>query len=209
MESKRLLIIFAKNPILGKVKTRLAKDIGVENALIIYQYLLRYTHDITYNLSCAKHLYYSDFIPELDDWTASDYQRKVQNGTDLGQRMMHAFQQGFEAGYKSILIIGSDNYDLTQSIIEQGFRELEQHDFVVGPANDGGYYLLGMKALDSSIFENKLWSTPSVLQDTLQSIQKLQSSVYLLPVLNDVDTVDDLDTLNALIENPMGIPNAN
>lgn len=208
MENKCLLIIFVKNLVLGKVKTRLAKDIGAENALIIYQYLLGYTRDITRNLSCAKHLYYSNFIPEADDWSDIVYQKKLQSGTDLGQRMMTAFQQGFEADYDSILIIGSDNYELTQPIIEQGFRELERYDFVIGPAKDGGYYLLGMKVLHPSIFENKSWSTDSVLKDTLQSIQKLKSSVYLLPVLNDVDTIADLDTLKTPIKYPTGVSDA-
>lgn len=208
MENTELLIIFVKNSILGKVKTRLAKDIGKKNALIIYQYLLEYTHFITQKLSCAKHLYYSDFIPKTDKWTDSNYERKLQNGSDLGQRMMRAFEQGFEANYESILIIGSDNYEIIGELIEEGFKVLHDNDFVIGPAKDGGYYLLGMKAFHPSIFENKNWSTDSVLKDTLQSIEELESSVHLLQVLNDIDTVDDLDTLKTLIEYPTGISDA-
>lgn len=200
MINHSLLLIFAKNPILHRVKTRLAQDIGAINALTIYRHLLMVTHDITISLRVSKALYYSDFIPTTDGWSTSSYEKRLQQGADLGVRMANAFDEGFDAGFRNIIIIGSDNVELTQAIIEQAFNQLKTHDFVIGPAVDGGYYLLGMKKLNCSIFENKEWSTPTVLNDTLKSIQKLGKTYYLLPELRDVDTSDDLGELWDLVE---------
>ena len=198
MESS-LLIIFAKNPLLGRVKTRLARDIGSENALKIYLHLLKYTHKITKTLDVTKALYYSDFIPDDDRWFDETYDRYLQVGDHLGTRMSNAVGQGFESNSDKVVIIGSDCYELKQAIIEDAFHQLNYDDFVIGPAVDGGYYLLGMKRLEMSIFENKHWSTPSVLRDTIKSIQRLGMNYHLLPELRDVDTVDDLGELRDLI----------
>lgn len=198
--NKPLLLIFAKNPVLNRVKTRLAKDVGAVNALKIYRYLLNYTRDITHALTVSKALYYSDFIPTVDDNFDATYTKRLQTGDDLGERMYTAFDESFKAGFTDIIIIGSDSHELTQAIIEQAFLQLKTADFVIGPAVDGGYYLLGMKTLERSVFEGKAWSTATVFSDTVQSIKKLDMTYALLPKLRDVDTVDDLGSLWALIE---------
>ena len=152
-----LLIIFTRNPELGKVKTRLAKTIGDDSALEIYKFLLNHTCKITSDLKASKQVHYSVKIRNNDLWDGTIYDKKQQVGDDLGLRMMHAFQQGFQDGFKKIIIIGSDMYDLSQQDIEKAFISLETHDFVLGPAEDGGYYLLGMKQLNDTIFLEKNW----------------------------------------------------
>lgn len=188
--SKNLLLIFTRNPELGKVKTRLAKTIGDESALNIYKFLLNHTKEVTQDLNCDKAVYYSVKIRNNDIWDASNYQKHQQNGDDLGIRMKNAFQEAFDKNYEKVLIIGSDLYDLKPNHINEAFEKLNSNDVVIGPAEDGGYYLLGMKELHSEVFKNKAWGTSTVRQDTLNDLQNV--SVHLLETLNDVDVFDDI-----------------
>ncbi len=191
--NQQLLLIFTKNPELGRVKTRLAKTIGDQKALEVYQYLLDHTRAITTQLKQVdKSVFYSKFVDDNDLWVATQYQKQVQTGEGLGERMSNAFAWGFGQSYQSIIIIGSDCIEITQAIIEEAFVALQTQDFVIGPAKDGGYYLLGMKAPYPEVFENKTWSTNSVFQSTLQDLQARSSQIHCLPELSDVDTVDDL-----------------
>ncbi len=185
-----LLIIFTRNPELGKCKTRLAASIGDVAALDIYTFLLKHTVSITENLNVTKQVYYSVKIRENDLWDDTIYDKKQQEGTDLGLRMEYAFQQGFKDGYKNIIIIGSDMYDLSQTDLKLAFQSLEQHDFVIGPAEDGGYYLLGMKNLNPKVFRNKEWGTNTVLFSTKNDL-KTEDVKFLLE-RNDIDTLDDI-----------------
>lgn len=188
--SKNLLLIFTRNPELGKVKTRLAKTVGDEAALNIYKFLLNHTKEVTQNLSCDKAVYYSVKVRENDIWDASIYQKYAQSGSDLGIRMQNAFQQAFDTGYEKVLIIGSDLYDLEEKHINLAFEKLHSNDVVIGPAEDGGYYLLGMKKLHPTIFQNKQWGTATVRKDTLNDLQN--ESVHLLEILNDIDVFEDI-----------------
>jgi rSAM/selenodomain-associated transferase 1 len=188
--SKKLLLIFTRNPELGKVKTRLAKTIGNEKALSIYKFLLDHTQKVTKNLPCDKAVYYSVKVRDNDLWDARIYQKKQQFGEDLGIRMKNAFQDSFAAGYKKVLIVGSDLIDLSEDLIEKGFLQLASNDVVLGPAEDGGYYLLGMKLLHPNIFENKTWGTATVREDTLSDLK--DKKVHLLQELNDVDVFEDI-----------------
>lgn len=188
--SKDLLLIFTRNPELGKCKTRLAKTIGDTAALEIYRFLLQHTVKITEHLPMAKHVYYSENIWENDVWDDTIYAKKLQQGTDLGIRMANAFLEGLEAGFEKICIIGSDIYDLTQQDIEQAFSALDDNDYVVGPAIDGGYYLLGLKKWAPELFKNKDWGTANVLEATLNDLKT--DKVYLLRPKNDIDTFEDI-----------------
>ena len=190
MQSKRLLIVFAKNPVLGKVKTRLAESIGDENAFRVYQELLSHTEEVTSTLSnCDIHIYYSDTI-EASRWNKSEY--FVQNGSDLGERMMDAFKREFDKGYTEIIGIGTDLPDLDGKLLIEAFQSLDQNDVVFGPTKDGGYYLIGMTELHTCVFENKPWSTSTLLQDTLQELNENNIRYKLLETLDDIDTVEDL-----------------
>ncbi len=186
----RLLLIFARNPEPGKCKTRLAEDIGDEAALEIYRFLLRHTASMTSELPVDKRVCYADAIWENDIWDPRIYQKRLQRGNDLGQRMHLSFQEGFADGYRKVIIIGTDLYDLDQADLEQAFKALDNADYVLGPARDGGYYLLGMKRPDELIFRNKSWGSDRVLSQTLEDLR--DEKVVLLPEKNDIDVLDDI-----------------
>lgn len=192
-KTKNLLLIFTRNPELGKVKTRLAKDVGDTKALAIYKFLLEHTVLVTKDLDATKQVHYSVKIRENDLWDTSIYDKKQQQGSDLGVRMQNAFEQGFKEGYQRIIIIGSDLYDLSQEDLENAFAQLENHDTVIGPALDGGYYLLGLKNLIPEVFSNKVWGTDTVLQSTLTDLQKYTTAI--LAPRNDVDYLSDIEDL--------------
>lgn len=186
----KLLLIFTKNPVAGKVKTRLAKDLGNEKALEIYKFLLNHSVKFTSSVNASKQVHYSDSVNMDDIWNNELYAKKKQFGEDLGERMQNAFQNGFDEHYEKIIIIGSDMYDIDSNDIENAFKKLEDHDYVIGPAEDGGYYLFGMKSLNSDVFKNKEWGTSSVLKDTLDDLK--DKDVKLLEARNDVDLLDDI-----------------
>ncbi|UXX78796.1 TIGR04282 family arsenosugar biosynthesis glycosyltransferase [Reichenbachiella carrageenanivorans] len=184
--SDSALIIFVKNPELGKVKTRLAKTIGDELALAVYNKLIAYTQRETAQTNADVVVYYSSSVDEQDDWEGVD--KKVQSSGDLGEKMATAFAAEL-ASYQKVCIIGTDCAQLTKSIVEQAFTALDTHDYVFGPANDGGYYLMGMKTHTPELFENMEWSTERVLSASLSRIAP--KSYHLLPELIDVDTIGD------------------
>ncbi|WKN44116.1 TIGR04282 family arsenosugar biosynthesis glycosyltransferase [Tunicatimonas pelagia] len=191
-KEKELLIIFAKVPELGKAKTRLAADVGDEPALEVYRELLAHTQRVTLPLSQDKIVYYTPHIVTDDQWENDHFQKALQAEGDLGERMRLATAQGFNQGYSRICIIGTDCLDLTTKHLTEAFATLHEHDVVLGPSQDGGYYLLGMNQLYSSLFFDKAWSTESVADDTRQDVQEQKLSLKELPTLNDIDTIDDL-----------------
>ena len=190
-----LLLIFTRNPELGKCKTRLAAKVGDVAALSIYKFLLDRTVSFTKDLNVSKEVYYSESIWENDIWDSKIFTKKLQTGSDLGQKMSNAFEEGFNSGFKKIIIIGSDMYDLSQKELEDAFSKLENHDFVVGPAEDGGYYLLGMTSLKKELFQKKSWGTHTVLSDTLKDLSN--ENFCLLQEKNDVDHYEDIKDIPA------------
>lgn len=190
MKSKNLLIIFTKNPELGKCKTRLAKSIGDISALEIYKYLLQHTATVTKKIEAEKEVFYSQAPIENDDFSSTYFLKKTQTGADLGEKMSNAFLQGFSNKYEKVVIIGSDLYDLKTADIQEAFLQLEKLDYVIGPAKDGGYYLLGMNKFTPEIFQQINWSTSTVLEETLLLLEN--KKVALLQEKNDIDTIEDI-----------------
>jgi uncharacterized protein len=188
---KQALIIFARNPVRGKVKTRLAATMGDNKALSIYQSLLEHTVQITQQLPCDRYVFYADGISKNDVWPDHLYLKKNQEGNDLGQRMLHAFDTLFQLGYQKIIIIGTDCFELSSSILLDAFTALDEKEVVIGPSEDGGYYLLGMRQFFPFLFQEKAWSTDSVCSSTIQQLEIQKISYDLLPILNDIDTEDD------------------
>jgi len=191
--TKSLVIVFVKNIKLGTVKTRLAKTIGNYGAFEVYTELVKITEKATQNLAIDKRVYFSNAIVN-NQW--KDEFKTVQQGGDLGERMLNAFEDGFNDGYDRIVLIGSDLPDINSNHILNGLNALDANDVVFGPAEDGGYYLVGMSQLVPQIFQNKPWSQPNLLKTTLEELNHNNTSVGLLEVLNDIDTYEDLLTSN-------------
>lgn len=196
--SKNVLILFTKNPELGKVKTRLASTVGDEKALEIYNQLLDYTRDIAEQVAVQKDIYYAWSITENDRWSRPNFIKKVQVEGDLGAKMLDAFMQSFQEGKEKVVIIGSDCAEIHPTDIEKAYQALENNDVVIGPALDGGYYLLGMNYLIPEIFTNKPWSQEELFDVTTKELKSLQKTVHLLSPKSDIDYEEDWNRPNYL-----------
>ncbi len=191
--STTALVIFVRNPVAGKVKTRLAKDIGDEKALAIYLRLLQHTLEITQKLSFRKFVYYSDEVSDYDLWNIPGYTKRKQRGKDLGEKMYNSFKDLFDQGFNRVLIIGSDCLQLQTKTLEQAVSILDSNSAVLGPARDGGYYLLGLNKLYPNLFINKPWSTDQVFTKTIHDFINKGISYALLEELSDIDDATDLE----------------
>jgi len=188
---KSLLLILARNPELGQVKTRLAKGIGEQKALEVYRQLLHHTCAVTQPLAVAKQVYYSRFIPEKDLWTEAGFEQRQQVGEDLGERMKNAFSEAFGEGYKQVVMIGTDLLDLRQHHLAEAFQHLQTQPAVLGPAEDGGFYLLGLRNMLPSLFVDQQWGSDQVLATTRKCLAEAGLSWQELESLNDIDTPAD------------------
>ncbi len=193
--SNQLLIIFTRRPELGKVKTRLAKDTSDEVALKVYNQLVIHTHGITKDLDVDKWVFYTDEIVFDDLWDEGGFMKLIQAQGDLGIKMQEAVFKGFSAGYLEIVVIGSDIETLTSEIIKEAFEQVKTQN-VLGPSEDGGYYLLGLNEPRTDVFTHKNWGTDTVLMETLQDFEN--EEVFLLDELNDIDYLEDIDENSAL-----------
>lgn len=191
MMKKQALIIFQKNAILGKVKTRISVDVGDVLALEIYLDLVHHTHQVCKEVDVHKFLFFSDFIPDDTSDYGQDYKFEVQEGSDLGSRMANAFERIFSEGYEKIVILGTDCGELESSILENAFEKLEVDEVVIGPARDGGYYLLGMTKMNHDLFIDIPWSSERVLLSTMEKLENQSTSYGLLEILSDVDRIED------------------
>jgi len=194
----RCLIIFAREPLPGRVKTRLAADVGDRVAAELYEAMLQDVLEISRGLTGIESVVFWDCatgsLPLLADRFGC--QSRTQADGDLGQRMQAAFEEMFAAGFTSCCIIGSDAPDLPPAWIERAFEILEsgQGDVVFGPSSDGGYYLLGLKQLQPRLFRDIAWSSPLVLRQSLAAAQAVGAATQLLPIWHDIDTLQDLDS---------------
>lgn len=187
----RALIIFIKNPVLGKCKTRLASGIGDNKALSVYNKLLSYTRKISLGIDSSRYLYYDSNIELEDDWSNDIFIKKTQAKGDLGARMSSALSEVLTHSQHAI-IIGSDCPQLSPEIIEVAYESLKTNDICLGPTHDGGYYLIGMRKNIPELFQNITWSSSSVYEDTIRIIEDLSLTYKSLPVLSDLDDAKDL-----------------
>lgn len=201
-----ILIVFVKNPIQGKVKTRMAATIGNERAVEVYLELLNHTksvitkwlEELDVKVQKQAVIYYSDYINDEDLWIKPYFLKKLQvSHPNLGMRMQAAFEEELASEADRVVIIGSDCLALRPAHLTAAFEALDKNDVVIGPADDGGYYLLGMKRLHRFLFENKSWSQPTLLVETLADIKQIESNetpqlnYHLLETLSDIDTWED------------------
>ena len=189
MSQKQRLLIFAKYPEAGRVKTRLAARVGAAKAAQLYRDMVTTVIAKTepYANSFERTLYYDP--PEREaafrQWLPITSQRP-QRGDDLGERMHTAFKEVLQGDGHAVLI-GTDCIDIDTKVVTAAFAALADHDLVLGPATDGGYYLIGCKATWPELFAEIAWSTPTVLQQTLQRAEQLGLQVQLLDPLSDID----------------------
>ena len=187
------LIVFVKYPEPGKVKTRLAVGVGSERAAELYKgFVERILEQV--NSSTYKIVLYCDQAERLIDfknWLGADYDFKFQEGEDLGERMKNAFYNEFEDGANHVSIIGTDCLSIDECVICNAFDNLQDKKVVLGPASDGGYYLLALREFRDDIFKNVNWSTEKVFE---QTVSKIEEGCGVLPVLSDIDTYQDYQT---------------
>ena len=184
------LIIFIKNPELGKAKTRIAKTMGDEKALAIYKELLQHTLDTTLKVDCHRNLFYSEHINREDQWSETDFIKQLQIEGGLGDKIKAAFDRVMEKA-DSCLIIGSDCGDMSKDILDKAFTALQSHDVVLGPTFDGGYYLLGVSKPGLELYEGIAWSTETVYEQTLEKVKAANATYFELPKLHDIDYEED------------------
>lgn len=192
------VIVFLKNLTLGKVKTRLAATIGDKKALEIYGQLVKHTLNQVSRPEQETLLYFSDNLHRDLPAIENESSLRLQKGDDLGERMSNAFKEVFESSAEKAIIIGTDCPGLDSSIIDKAFHALDTHQVVIGPATDGGYYLLGMKNFRQCLFEDMPWSTSKVLELTLQKCVMHKLTYTLLKELSDIDDENDLNSWNEL-----------
>lgn len=192
---EQALIVFIKNPVLGKVKTKLASSVGDTAALEIYKSLMTHTRLMISSIDAARLLFYSERVERHDSWPEKKFSKNVQQGDDPGTRMFNAFKQ--VSDYDKKVLIGSDCLGLTPQLIEQAYTHLDFHDVVIGPAQDGGLYLLGMNAVIPEIFHEVAWNTDQLLPEIVKILQQKRLLYKLLPTLRDIDTLEDWEVEKA------------
>ena len=190
MKHATALILLIKNPELGKAKTRLAKTVGDARALRIYHELLRHTREVAEQIDAHRYVHYSSFVDTRDDWSAEKFTKSLQPAGDLGERMRTAFAAALEQHDRAV-IIGSDCATLTPDIVNNAIAALDTHDAVIGPATDGGYYLLGLKDLSVDVFSGMTWSVDTVGSETVRRLTEAGKSIATVPKLSDIDTEAD------------------
>ncbi len=191
------LIVFVKTPLAGEVKTRLAADIGNEKALNVYWQLLELTKNIALQFDGAKMIWSNkDWAGQVNYWPKDSFEFYLQKGVDLGEKMSNALAFHFEEGFSKLMLIGSDCPEISISILNEAIKALDQHDLVIGPAKDGGYYLIAMKNVHKQLFTDMEWSHAQVLEQTILRADSNLLKYYLLPTLSDVDNVADLKLLS-------------
>ena len=193
-----LLIIFVKAPRRGAVKTRIAEAIGAQAACDAYLGLVEVLIGNLRTLSNVQVRYTpDDALLEIPNWLQPMWTSAPQGQGDLGQRLTRAFKDAFSTGSERVVIIGSDCPEVNEQDVQSAWAALENHDLVLGPAEDGGYWLIGLHAQRPALFENISWSSSAVFEQTIARANAANLSIHLLRKLNDIDTIDDLRSFEA------------
>ncbi|WP_192349816.1 TIGR04282 family arsenosugar biosynthesis glycosyltransferase [Algoriphagus sp. Y33] len=185
------LLIFQKNAEPGKVKTRLAATMGDQAAFEVYGQLVEYTHSVAAQCPAQKILFFSNCLEGDLSVYPTNYRFELQSGGGLGEKMSNAFQLLFGEKFDRLVIIGTDCVEITSEHISAAFEKLNTREVVIGPAEDGGYYLLGMRKFIPGLFTGIPWSTDQVASLTKEYLTRNEISFALLPMLSDVDFEED------------------
>ncbi|XGV96178.1 MAG: TIGR04282 family arsenosugar biosynthesis glycosyltransferase [Leptolyngbya sp. BL-A-14] len=191
------LIIFTRYPEPGKAKTRLIPALGAEAAADTHRLMTEHTLAQVKPLLRSRSLMVEVWFEggdrdQMEAWLGDGLRYQSQPEGDLGDRMLQAFQSALKNGVNAAVIIGTDCPELTDALLAEAFQALQQTDVVLGPAADGGYYLIGLRQVIPDLFQAITWSTDRVLQQTVAIVEKLNLSLTLLPMLTDVDRPEDL-----------------
>jgi rSAM/selenodomain-associated transferase 1 len=193
------VLIFVKYPADGKVKTRLAQDLGGQIVCEIYKRFVEDLLDMLDDLGVDFEILFDppDAREQFGQWLGTERKFLAQAGDDLGERMRNAFLHYFSKDYKRIVIIGSDSPDLPSAFIERGLESLNDNDAVIGPSSDGGYYMIGFstEGFLKEAFEDIIWSGEDVCRVTIEKLQKHERKLDVLEQWHDVDTLEDLKSL--------------
>ncbi|MCB9211484.1 MAG: TIGR04282 family arsenosugar biosynthesis glycosyltransferase [Ignavibacteriales bacterium] len=199
-------MIFIKFPELGKVKTRLASSTNDVFALEVYKLLAENIFHEAEKLDNNIFIFYDGLVDKqkVKNWVNKNFIYLPQNGNDLGEKMLNAFEQVKSIGFEKILIIGSDVPDINKELITNSLNELNKTDVVISPSDDGGYSLLGLKEVNPFLFQNIEWSSAKVLNQTLEAINYNRLSITKQQTLNDIDTKEELiDWINKTKNNSL------
>lgn len=194
---EKVIVIFTKYPKPGKVKTRLIPYLGPQTAALLHRRLTEHVVGCAreaaraWNLELQVH-FQGGHEQRMREWLGEGIMYQAQEGGDLGERMQRAFGNAFQRGACSVVLVGSDLPGLTSMILGEAFGALETHRVVLGPAMDGGYYLIGMKKDTPDLFSGIPWGSEYVFLRTLERIAQLGLGVKLLKKLHDVDRPEDL-----------------
>ncbi len=199
MRDQSVILLFIRVPVRGKIKSRLALAIGNDAALELYK---NFVLDIIDTIEHSGYPFRIFFHPHdsgvpLTSWLGHHHHYMPQGGNDLGQNMERAFGQIFTEGFTSAVLLGSDIPDLTPVVLHEAIESLRSNDVVMGPAADGGYYLIGCNrdTFLPNIFHGIAWGTNTVFAETLSIVKRASLRVHLVPEWQDVDTQDDLKSL--------------
>jgi rSAM/selenodomain-associated transferase 1 len=191
---KNLLVIFYTDPS-REAKPLLKSAIGTEKTQAVCEYLVETVRTMVDGLPFDKAVFYDASISPGDRWDDSLYVKQLQSGKDRGERLQNAFTWAFTSGYKNVCVIVTDCHGLTSEIITRAFEFLDEGgDAIIGPSKDGGYYLLGLNRLYPELFDEKSWDSYTLLDDTLQDLERLELQYGKLPVLVRINEKRDLPT---------------
>ncbi|MDX2230416.1 MAG: TIGR04282 family arsenosugar biosynthesis glycosyltransferase [Leptolyngbyaceae cyanobacterium bins.349] len=191
------LILFTRYPLPGTAKTRLIPVLGEVGAAELSRHMTEHTLAQVQALQQQQTLtmeicFAGDSVACMQAWLGQEYAYTSQGEGDLGDRLARSLQAAFATGAAQVVIIGSDCPELNPALLQQAFVALDQHDLVLGPALDGGYYLIGLRRFVPELFVEIAWSTAEVCAQTLAIARQLNLDVFLLPPLADVDYPEDL-----------------
>lgn len=184
---KTALIILVHDSLPCIVKTGKVDTISESESVAMRHQLLTHTQRVTINLAADKFLFINEASAGNDVWKKGIYIKRMQRGRDTGEIMQNAFETVFSLAYSKVVMISSDSIETEPAHLVHAFDSLNNYDIVIGPAREGGYYLLGMKKMQSLLFKHKAWNTTVLLQQTLDDITRLRLTYHLQQVLNDVE----------------------
>jgi len=199
------LIVFTRYPKPGETKTRMIPELGPNGAARLQRCLTEHTLKWVSKLKARKGVsvqiqYDGAKLSLFTEWLGGDWSYRPQVDGDLGRRMSKAFQSAFDEGFERVIIVGIDCPGITAQLVLKAFEALNENDIVLGPANDGGYYMIGMSRMQPSVFDGPDWGTSGVFAETLRIAGNNGMSVHILEYLDDIDRPEDIRVLREIVK---------